>query len=95
MKSRINLLTQASGNITTKERELLATDVLVSYGGNFDGATITLQILEQGSWEPVTDGIFTAPGQKLLQLAYGIEIRAVITSAGANTSLNLSISPRH
>lgn len=94
MSRRINLLT-AAANTTTTQRTLQTVDVLVSYGGTFDGATVSLQILEQGNWEVVTDGVFTAPGQRLLQLAQGIEVRAVVTGAGGSTSVNLSISPRY
>lgn len=95
MSKRINVLTNAANSITTTDHMLTTTDVLVSYGGNFDGGTVTLNILEQGNWEPITDGAFTSAGQKLLQLAQGVEIQAVTSGGGGSMSVNLSIAPRY
>jgi hypothetical protein len=89
------ILSGAANGATTTGYQIVSADVLVSFGGTFGGATITLEMLEQGSWEPVTEGVFTASGQKLLHLAQGAEIRALTTGGSGTTALNLSIMPRY
>ncbi len=89
------LLTNTANNVTTGPYPLVSADVLVSFGGTFGGAAITLEMLEQGNWEPVTEGLFSASGQKLLHLALGAKVRAVTSGGDGTTSLNLSIYPRY
>jgi hypothetical protein len=95
MSRRMNLLTKAVNTTTSSTIKLQTVDVLVSYGGVFSGATVSLELLEQGEWETVTDGVFTSPGQRLLQLAQGIEVRAVVAGGDGSTDVNLSVSPRY
>ncbi len=95
MSKRINILTGAANAVTTPSHTVTTVDVLVSYGGVFDGGTITLNMLEQGEWEPIIDGAFTGAGQKLLQLAQGVELQAVTSGGGGSMAVNLSIAPRY
>lgn len=95
MNPRNNILTGAGNGETSKEVTIQSVDVLVSYGGTFDGGTITLEMLEQGNWEAVTEGTFTTPGQKLLQLAQGVELRATTSGGGGSMAVNLSTLPRY
>lgn len=93
--SRKLILSGAANAVTTSGYQIVSADVLVSFGGTFGGASITLEMLEQGAWEPVTEGVFTAAGQKLLHLAQGAEVRAKTSGGGGTTSVNLSIIPRY
>ena len=89
------LLTGSGNNVTTGPHPLASADVLVSFGGTFGGVAISLEMLEQGNWEPVTDGIFSQSGQKLLHLALGAKLRAVTSGGDGTTSVNLSLYPRY
>jgi hypothetical protein len=95
MSRRVNILKGTATAATSGNFKMSTVDVLMSYGGVFDGGSITLNMYEQGNWEPVTDGTFTAAGQKLLQLAQGIEIQAVTSNGGESMEVNLSASPRY
>jgi hypothetical protein len=95
MGSVKKLMTGAGNNATTGYHSVVSADVLVSFGGTFGGVAITLEMLEQGNWEPVTEGVFSQSGQKLLHLALGAQIRAVTSGGDGTTSVNLSIYPRY
>ncbi len=95
MSARTKMLTNAVNAHTSATYKVQSVDVLISYGGVFDGGSVTLNMLEQGNWEPITDGVFTSPGQKLLQIAQGIEIQAVTSGGGGSMAVNLSMLPRY
>jgi len=64
--------------------------------GIFNGASITLQIKSSddpnAEWVNVTNGIFTASGNKLVEfLPLGYQARAVISGAGASTDVFVEI----
>ena len=69
-------------------------DACFTVTGTFDGATVALQVSHDDgiTWVAVASGAFTAAGTLRMQLGADMKIRAVITSAGASTSLTVKAS---
>lgn len=88
------LLTNAPADSTSKPHKMVTGEALLSWGGTFAGETVTLETNEQGNWEPVTNGVFTSAGQRVLRLAQDIEVRAVVSNGGGTPSINVSLTPR-
>jgi hypothetical protein len=62
--------------------------------GTFDGATVTLEARRAGVGEWIAVGsytTFTAAGFGNFQLANGVELRGSVSSAGATTSVTLTV----
>ena len=62
--------------------------------GTFDGASVALQVSPDGvEWFDITGGdtgTFTAKEARVIEVS-AYAIRGVVTSAGASTSLNLTV----
>ena len=65
--------------------------ITVMAAGTFDGATVTLEAAPRaaGPWLAIPDGAFTAATVQLTALSRRVYLRAVVTSAGASTSLSV------
>lgn len=60
--------------------------------GTFDGATITIEVSPDGvQWNPLPDGAFTAADVKDLKVSAS-KVRAVVSGAGASTSVSAAIT---
>jgi hypothetical protein len=78
-----------NGNSTATEWDGGQATVYVH--GTFDGAVITLQAsFDNGAtWIPLDNGVFTIATAVNLNLAARVQLRAVLSSAGAATSLTV------
>lgn len=63
--------------------------------GTWDGASVKIQHKPQGhsNWADVADSTLSASGSKLLKISKGSNLKAVVSSAGGSTSIQLTLSP--
>lgn len=66
---------------------------IVKYTGDFDGATISLQLdFGDGLYAPIAGAEYTAAGAETLKyLKPGLRIRVVLTNVGAATNITVKI----
>jgi hypothetical protein len=89
MRNVMQLLQAATSNTTTAVHENYSYLQTVFCWGTFNGATVTLQGSPEGTeWFDITS--FTAKGVIGIGLSVRF-LRAVITSAGASTSVTLLV----
>jgi hypothetical protein len=60
--------------------------------GTWDGATATLESYVDGGWRAVPDVAFTADFEIVRTNGPGTQLRLVIASAGASTSLSANLT---
>lgn len=101
----MKLLTTATANgpgadfvVRAADRQMFGVPLLgtIAVHGAWDGATVTVevQVTHDGPWLPLPGAEFTADGLGNLN-AYAVAVRAVVSGAGAGTSLTADLNTPH
>lgn len=91
--SSIVLFTDATTDSSSSGYYIWGARMALQVHGTWDGATVNLEAsLDDGTtWSTFTGYSYTADAFKVLWTTRGMMVRASIASAGASTSLSMSI----